>query len=265
MAHTPQRLSAATRVFATPELLEVILLKVCETRLGRTRWRARDVLLSQRVNRAFRSCILGSPEIQRRLGFKQEIIQAPGPVEDELGECGQNRLLWAFNDLVLAVTGLPRVYFSKRAKNISDEELPYSMISFERSPYPQHFEAILKDNAASFLKMYPQRPALDRIVIQVSQCEMWMVKKMGIEVFCWCAQITVKLQPLGKLFELAASLQKAAKEIERIEEAMNWWERNEDDARDYEIPTPTEVFDWKKSFTEEQMEWVAGEPEFDIH
>ena len=234
MVEKAQSVSAATRVFATPELLEAILLEMWKTRVGLTRWQAKDVLLSQRVNRAFRSCILGSPEIQRRLGFRPEIVEAPGPVEDERGECGENDFLWTINDVVSAVTGLSRVYFSNKAKSISDEELPYPKISFER---PTTVEAAaLKDNPASFLKMYPQRPALECIVIQVSQCEMWMVKKMGIEVFCWCAQITVKLQPLGKLFELAASLQEAAKEIERIEEAINWWERNEEDARDYDIP-----------------------------
>lgn len=51
---------------------------------------------------------------------------------------------------------------------------------------------------------------------------------MGIQLFCWGAQITVKLQPLGALLELAASLQKAADDIERIEEAVNWWDRNEE-------------------------------------
>lgn len=135
MADITQTMSAANRVFRTPELLEAILLAMWKTRVGLTRCQAKDVLLSQRVSKAFQSCILGSLEIQRRLGFEPDIIQLPGPVEDEHGEWGQSHLLWANGDLIPALKGQPRVFFRKNARKISDES-PYPLSpSRGRSPY----------------------------------------------------------------------------------------------------------------------------------
>ncbi|EME78757.1 uncharacterized protein MYCFIDRAFT_178864 [Pseudocercospora fijiensis CIRAD86] len=259
MAATTQPISAATRVFTTPELLEAILLEVQAIECPRSweslkdwftpTWQARDVLLSQRVSRAFRSCISGSPEIQRRLGFRPERIQ-----DDKRGETKQNGRVWAFDRFVWQFEGNARVHLCK--KSFSDE-VPYPMIWFERPRYPHVLEGAPKDSPASFLKMYPQRPARECIVVRISKWDMWMIRRAGIELFCWSAQVTVKLQPLGGLFDLAASLQKAADGIERVEEAGNWWQRNEEVARDFGMPEPSEVFDWREFFTTAQMDRAA--------
>lgn len=56
-------MASATQVFAVPELLEMILLRLPE----------RDLLLSQRVNTTWRNLTKTSPHIQRKLFYKAEV------------------------------------------------------------------------------------------------------------------------------------------------------------------------------------------------
>ena len=56
-------MASATQVFAVPELLETILLRLP----------VRDLLLSQRVNRTWHNITKTSPHLQRKLFYKAEI------------------------------------------------------------------------------------------------------------------------------------------------------------------------------------------------
>lgn len=63
-------MAAASRVFAIPELLEKILLYLPE----------RDLLLTQRVNKAFRNVADSSLHLQRKLFLRADVDSEDGPV-----------------------------------------------------------------------------------------------------------------------------------------------------------------------------------------
>lgn len=62
-------MTASTRVFAIPELLENILLHLPE----------RDLLLAQRVNRSFRDVTTASVHLQRKLFFTADLVSEDVP------------------------------------------------------------------------------------------------------------------------------------------------------------------------------------------
>ncbi|KXS93985.1 hypothetical protein AC579_7623 [Pseudocercospora musae] len=194
-------MSAATRAFATLELLEAILLEIWETIL----WQTGGVLISQRVNRAFRSCILGSPEIQRRLGLKVKIIRVPVPIFSHLRAPRLNRLAYRALTKLKGLEGVQLLTHPTETLTLRQFDL----------------EMALKDNSASFL-MYLRSPMSEYTIILISQME----RRRRLELTWRSAQVTFKVQPFGVLVKMAMSLQNPADDIERIEELKNWWNVN---------------------------------------
>ncbi|KAK6439949.1 hypothetical protein LTR95_003828 [Oleoguttula sp. CCFEE 5521] len=117
-------LSAATRVFIIPELVEEILFHV----------RMKDVLVLQRTSKAFDRTIRESPRLQEKLFFRPIKLAAPrqrGLLLDMASDSYVNNLLLSFLD---AQCGRYRCKLGRNAANIEGITMGYDFFLHYRRP-----------------------------------------------------------------------------------------------------------------------------------
>ncbi|KXS93990.1 hypothetical protein AC579_7622 [Pseudocercospora musae] len=243
--------TAATRVFATAELLEAIMLEVLGSEVidcaGRHDNRAsgyeervecaKTVLHMQRVNKTFQSCILGSPALRRQLGLATRV--------------GTQRAI-SVNTLMLKpyrwiapwrspipINGLEHFCLFNNDKGVA--------VSFEITDR-RRLQDTLRNSPASWLKLWVSCPMPEHIRLSIGSCH--RDAKTGADLYWWQMEIKVKAEILGVLLDLAMSLKGAAEELERVKSRQE----------DFRIKKGRWEDDWKKWFTAQQLEMIVEGP-----
>ncbi|KXS93516.1 hypothetical protein AC578_1446 [Pseudocercospora eumusae] len=271
--------SATSRVFATAELLEAILLEAD----------THTVLFAQRVNCNFQTCIKESPPLQQKLFFKP--VSANSAIEPHKDEPGQNPLL--FKTICIPDSDDPPVEggpFSRsrvwaNETSIMQFELYYSKDEDGREVLLMDFDDSEVDKLRrdlenlvpqhpTFLDMYPCQNADSKLRIRVISDRHPCIRPGEV----WFHMVVdVQMRPLGQLLQFSMSMQRALKSILRAWEEyevrfMAYYQnyrkiRTRGAVSDESIlvepdypDKPNEDLEWKKHFTAQQCDMMVDTP-----
>ncbi|KAF7194857.1 hypothetical protein HII31_03817 [Pseudocercospora fuligena] len=247
----PPQNTATTRVFATTELLEAILLEVSESgpvdaggghneRIAGYAERVegvKTVLLAQRVNKIFQSCIQGSSALLCQLGLKTR-IKAQRAISINTLILKPHRWIAPWRSPI-PINGIEHFCLYNNDAGLT--------VSFEIADR-HRLQATLRVNSASMLKLWVSCPMPEHIRLSIESCH--RDAKTGANWYWWQMEMKVKAGALGVLLGLAASLKEAAEELERVKSCQEDFRIRKGDWED----------DWKKWFTAEQLEMIVEDP-----
>ncbi|KXS93517.1 hypothetical protein AC578_1447 [Pseudocercospora eumusae] len=252
---TPPQSSAATRVFATTELLESILLEVLRTEVfDRTDSHdkkisnhnervkcAKTILHTQRINKKFQSCIQGSPALRRHLGLGLDTTRLSAQREITVNALILKPHRWiAPWRSQIPIHGLEHFSLYNNDNGVT--------ISFEIADIVR-LQDTLRENSASLLKMWVSCPMPEYLCLSIESCH----RDAGTgaaDGYWWQMEMKVKAGVLGVLIGLAVSLKEAAEGLERVKACQE----------DFRIKKGRWEDDWRKWFTVEQLEMIVEGP-----
>ncbi|KAK4611888.1 hypothetical protein CLAFUW4_13035 [Fulvia fulva] len=237
--------SACDRVIAVPELCKLILLALPP----------KDLLLSQRINKTIRTIITETPSLQRRLFFATQPQSAELDNElpknrDEVNELALDTSSWLFPELsefyawsshiTHSITNYDRLHAEVRIIHVGEDTL----------------SNILANSKCSYMDMFLQARALPTEVTIDSTNEHLRRIHWGQ------ASINIKSSTLREVFEMAKSLERAARRKEEDVRYELEWEWDEASMLAYDYERPEFNFNWKKFFNQDQIDKVMEKPDF---